>query len=288
MDTKSVLSSRSIWTNILVAVCVKVYAPLGAFVAENPAVFTLAYALLNIGLRLITKKAVTPTLPTVGALLVGLSMVGCQTMPQPLNPDLFYKRDLPITVNGEDFAGAGVAGPAKRYEIEVNPNTNVDLLLIRSCHREESFEKSAGWFKKNDFSYTYEPQKGLEDIRTCPLQIDALDAAKGQHAWAYLDFRHVSYEIEGELTCNGTISKFKGVGECQAKAGLTQRIRFAIPIRFAPSEGCATPHKAVDGSGYYELETSVGECVYLFDSQDGKIGRIVFLGYQGVLVRSTP
>lgn len=218
-------------------------------------------------------------------LCVGILLSGCSSVQQQLEPNVFYKRDTVIGVNGQEYEGVVVIPNAASYELTIKPKGDIDLMLIRSCHREASFEKlSPGWFGKNQFKYTYIPQNALETNRVCPLRIDIYESKKGRHSWAFLDFEHPQYQVQAMLSCNGKDQNIRGVGVCQAGEGLVQRLRFMEPIRFAPPmpETCAKPKKVGDA---YEFEISKGECLYHFDTQDRRLGRVTFIGYEGVLVR---
>lgn len=205
---------------------------------------------------------------------------------QVLDPTTFYKRDLALSINGIEHVGVGVVKAAGNYEIIVKPRSEIALLLIRSCHREDAFEKiSPGWFGNNQFKYQYKPEPGLEIGRVCPLRIDTYDSKQGQNSWAFVEIEDAQYRLPFRVTCNGSDSAFTGVGTCQSKRALVQKIQFNEPVRFAPPlpDNCAKPKKVGDA---YEVEASLGECLYIFDSQDGKLGRLVLIGYDGILVRS--
>lgn len=210
-------------------------------------------------------------------------------MQQPLSPDIFYKRDIELEINGQTYVGVTVVPHALSYSVNFIPPGNIDLMLIRSCHREYSVEKAdTGWSlfgsKKQKFNYKYVPISGLEDKRVCPLRVDIYESEKGRQSWALLDFESPDYQIQYEVTCNGDVKRINGVGVCQAKEQTIQRLKFREPIRFAPSPVmCNEPKKVGDT---YEIKVAVGECLYHFDTQDGKLGRMTIVGYQGVLVRA--
>ena len=221
---------------------------------------------------------------------LGLALVlcSCTSVPQKLEPGLFYKRDVGIEINGRAFEGVVVVPRAAQYDMVLAPRGNIDLLLLRSCHREYSGEKlSPGWFGKNKFRYTYVPVTGLEDRGACPVRVDMYESTPGRHSWAFLDFEHPDYELAATLTCNGTVTRVNGVGVCQAKEHTIQRIRFEEPVQFAPPmpEGCAMPKKAEDGA--YEWEASLGECLYHVRNHTSALARLTVIGYEGVLVRES-
>lgn len=213
-------------------------------------------------------------------------LAGCSSTSQVLEPGLFYKRDLSIEVNGQSHEGVVVVPRASQYEIVISPRGDADLLRIQSCHREESFEKiSGGWFKKNQFKYSYSPRPGLEDEGVCPLRIDVYEAKPGRHSWALIEMEHPDYTVSARLHCNGSTSVFNGVGVCQGKSDTIQKLEFMQEVRFAPPmpSSCSEPKK-VDGLSW-EFQMSYGECLFHFQTRDGRVGRLTTVGYTGLLVR---
>ena len=227
-------------------------------------------------------KAAKGALVWVGTLF----LVGCATAHQQLDPKVEYKRDVGIEVNGRRYEGVVTVPYAKAYSFVLEPKGEIDLMLIRTCHRTYSVEKvSSGWFGKNKFAYGYTPIEGLEDVRTCPIRLDVYESSKaGRHSWAFIDFENPLYQIQAELTCDGSIRHVNGVGVCQAKKETVQRIRFSEAVRFAPPkpDHCSRPVRV---NGAYEFLTSLGECLYHFDTKDGRLGRLTIIGFEGVLIR---
>jgi len=218
-------------------------------------------------------------------LLVAVLVTGCTSTSQVLEPGTFYRRDIGIEVNGVQYQGVVTVPHAKSYDFVFQPKGDVDLLLIKNCHRTFSAEKlSPGWFGKNKFPYSYTPFPE-EDDRVCPVRVEVYESAKeGKHSWAFLDFENPKYALQYILTCDGNQRIINGVGVCQAKSDTAQWVRFNEPIRFAPAlpEKCSKPEKK---DGFFEIKTSVGECLYHFDTRDGRKGRLTVIGFQGVLVR---
>ena len=213
-------------------------------------------------------------------------LIGCAEY-QVLEVDKYYKRDIGLEVNGKQYEGVTVIPRANKYEIIVEPKGDMDLILIRSCHREHSYEKQSKkflWIQigKNSFQYLYEPSP-KESEKTCPLRVEVYEAEKGRHSWALLDFEHPDYTLPARLLCNGEIKTPNGVSVCQAKAGLIQTIEFPEIIEFAtPDEGCVRPEYK---DGAFDWEMSKGECLYEIRTADGKRHRLTAIGYEGVLVR---
>lgn len=183
-------------------------------------------------------------------------------------------------VADKDYEGVTVLPRRGVYELVIKPVGKMDLLLVTTCHREESFNpKSKGFFKQdNSFKYRYTPQKGIEDIGSCTLRMDAFDKERGQHSWFMADFEGPKEQLKAQVTCNGEKKLYTGVSVCQSKAGLIQRIEFDEEVKYPPDPKCP-----IDGSFY---KIPLGECVYVFRGmKSGKIHRHTTIGYQGILVR---
>ena len=276
---KSPWKSKTLWVNFALA-SVTLFIP-GAkdFISENPSLIVLLGTIVNIILRFVTSEKI------VAAILLMLT-ISCAEY-QQLEVDMYYKRDIGIKVNGNSYEGVAVIPRADKYEITLEPKGDMDLILVRSCHREHSFEKKSKkflWIRigSNSFQYTYEPNP-KERERVCPLRIEVYEAVNGRHSWALLDFEHPDYQLKASIWCNGELKTFNGVSICQAKTGLIQSINFPEIIEFAdPPKGCNLP-RYIDDT--FEWEMSKGECLYHIRSESGKLHRMTTIGYEGVLVR---
>jgi len=220
----------------------------------------------------------------------GLALTaGCSSTPlQILDPDTFYKRTVPITVNGKVYDGITVIPKSPRYDITLHPKGDINLLTIRNCHRDYGAKKDApGWklFGKDDqsFSYVYKPIKDFEDLRTCPLRIEVL-SHDGQHSWAFIDFENPIYKLHGVMACNSKVVQVYGVGACQARKSTVQLIKFEESVIFAP----AKPDKCEDAKwvvDHYEITVVPGECSYMAKSEEGeKYIRFTMIGHHGILL----
>lgn len=285
---KSFAESKTIWSSLIIALLVKFWPAAGEWVSNNPEVFALGWAALSIFLRFLTKTPINISGLKSSALLCVLTMVGCSSVDQILTPGVFYRRDLKLSIDGQDYDGVGVLSERPRYEIVLTPRQDIDALLIKTCHRTLVFEKisGGGWFGAGKFRYTYEPIPNLESGRVCPLRVEAFNAAKSKHAWSYLDTASSRYEVTGTSVCNGASQRFTGVALCQAGKGLVQKISFDKPVRFAPvyPPNCETPRRVKDG---YEYSPIAGECIYHFETQDRKIGRLTVLGFEQIKLSET-
>ncbi len=212
-------------------------------------------------------------------------LAGCSSVQQTLDTKLFYKRDVEIEINQVKHEGVTVVPHSQRYDITLRPKGDLDLILLRTCHREYSGEKvSSGFLSSKVFKYIYVPVPGVEDHGVCPLRVDVYESSKGRHSWALIDFESPDHTVTGQLTCNGEIRRFRGVSICQGKAGTIQHVEFDAPVRFAPApNGCAAPKMI--SPNVAELKLSLGECLFYFDTQSGQMGRLTTVGYEGVLVR---
>lgn len=214
---------------------------------------------------------------------------GCSSpSPQILDPDLFYKRDVAVEVNGVEFRGVTVLPRAPSYDLLVKPKGEMSLLLVTTCHREESFNPGSHGFLSTDntFRYLYTPQKGLEDVDSCPLRIDAFDKKLGQHSWFFADFEGPE-KLEAEVVCNGVKKTYRGVSVCQSKAGLIQTIQLKEPVILSVRDP-KCPFPGSDGGGFFEYRINQGECAYAFMTMGGELHRHTTIGYTGVLVRDNP
>lgn len=58
METKKPWESKTLWMNAIIAVLAIAWPSAGAYIAANPETATMAFAVLNIVLRLVTKGKV--------------------------------------------------------------------------------------------------------------------------------------------------------------------------------------------------------------------------------------
>ncbi len=288
MRSKTLIRSWTIWFNGLALVfapfLTELWPSLGRDFCSNPKLTIAILTTVNLLLRFKTRSG----LVIHGFYFVLLS--ACSQY-QTLEQDVFYKRDIGIEVNGEAYEGVVTIPRAKKYEITLAPKGDVDMMLLRTCHREFTAEKQTKSFLfiplgKNKYQYLYEPIPGLEDGRTCPMRIDVYESSKGRHSWAFVDFTHPDYQLKFESACNGVVGLHTGVGVCQAKKETVQRFRFSEPVQFAPPRpaGCAFPN--YKATGEYEIEATLGECLYHVRNSRNDMARITLISYSGVLVRS--
>ena len=220
------------------------------------------------------------------ALALTLLCSGCASLiDQKLSPAVFYKRDMKMRINGVAYRGVAVPPRAEVYDLELETVGEINMLTITSCHREDIFEEpSKGWFKAgNKFKYTYRPLKGIEDGRGCLLDVGSYEKGKGRHAWGTVDFITDTETLLATTTCDGAVLRTGPVSICQAKAGLTQRIKFDQRMKVSPDKGCEVLRTTDEL--LYEYEMPKEECVFYFGSKDGAYHRHTTLGFESVFVR---
>jgi len=214
------------------------------------------------------------------------SLVACSSKPtQKLDADIFYKRDLSMVINGVQHHGASVVNMASSYSIVFKPHGKLDLLKINTCHREDIFRADHPNLKNvKEFHYQYRPVPGIEDVGSCEMRINSYDKEKGEHSFGFLAFRTGETTLEAASTCNGEVKRLVGVAVCQSKEGLVQRLTLSKPVYVNPPSGCDM--KEIDNR-IYEYNIKLGECLYLFKSQDSnEYFKLITIGYENVLVRS--
>lgn len=231
------------------------------------------------------------------ALLVVVGIVGCALFDtkQVINPEVYYKRDIALKVNGVPYRGVGVVPWASSYEIVITTPGKIDFLSITSCARNHDYSDIAadtgggglfGWFKKkkdNEFLYTFTPHAVLEGNGDCPLIIEAFEKVNGRHSWAFLAFEYPFYQLEASVACNAENLGSRPVQACQSKAGLNTFIEFDKPVQWAPvDKSCAWP---TGGPQRFILAPSEGECTYTVRDVNNQYSRLFFIGYTGILDR---
>lgn len=278
---KTITESRTVWTNALMMLLVWLWPSAAEFIKHNPEVATMALALINILLRLITRVPVSSSL--LGLFICVLGLSSCATQYQKIDVGVFAKRNLEVWVDGQIYEGIGVLQEKQTYELTVKPEGESTLLMLKTNHRMMTFEKSKGWFASGKYRVTYTPVQGLETDRMSAIQLDSYDSAQGRHSWAFLVSHSKLYKLPFEMTCNGAVSSSVGTGICQSHHSLVQRLRFQEPVMIWPPKpsDCEMPRKV---GLYYEVALNPDVCLYQAESKDGKLARIVLLGYSGALV----
>jgi len=236
-------------------------------------------------------------------LVLMLLLSGCSSLAQEPNQKLsnekFYKRDMIITVNGLVYEGTGVVPRAEKYDLRIEARGNLDLFTMATCHKEETKEKAwntqtvvkgglFGWGKKTidvkeAITFLYVPVPGMEDDGDCPMELGGYEKLQGRHSWGFLEFEGPRYTLPATLKCNGRVINVNGVGVCQAREGLLQKIEFGEIVK---------PASAAANCGFsgekdkYEFSLAKGRCVAVFKGlTSNKMHKIVTLGYEDILIR---
>lgn len=221
-------------------------------------------------------------------LLLALLLSGCASVPQTLNQNLFYKRDMDIEVNGFKGEGVLVVPLSEVYKFDITSSGKLDLFTFESCHREESKEKAGqgGLFgDRKRVKLDYKPNPGIEDQGGCPVRLGGYEQDKGRHSWAFIDFETKEAKLPAVVKCNGSTWNSRGVTVCQSKAGLLQEIDFPVEVIVNPDPGC--PMERPADLKKYSFKISLRECVYNFMEKQAphREHRLTTVGYESILIR---
>lgn len=285
---KNVLTTKTVLFNLLFILVIKLYRPLYDLVKEFPDVYFSIQFIMAVLIRRVTYRRVRFVKPknTLLVLLISLSAIyGCSSVQQSLDPNVFYKRDIQLEINGEKFDGYGVPKRANSYEIKIRAQGVIDMLTITSCHREESIETPHKfWESGKSYVYNYTPIHGIEDGSGCLLDIGAYEKIKGRHSWGTIDFQTERETLSAQTLCGGQYTAYSGVSACQSKYGLIQKINFDERVKVSP-DGARCNVMMTSNEKEYTYTMPKGECTYYFVTKAGKIHRHTTLGYEGILIR---
>jgi hypothetical protein len=214
---------------------------------------------------------------------------------EKLEPSKFYKRDMIISINGETEEGVIVAKNNSKYSFHVEARGDLDVFIMNSCHKEETKERAwnvkkrvrsglFGWGSKmidvkREVSFDFYPNELEQD--DCPLELIGLEK-NGKHSWGFVDFENPSYSLKAKMFCNGRIYDLNGVGVCQSRAGLMQKIVF--PEKVVVSEKNLCGFKNLDSLSI-EFKTPKDKCAVIFKGESGNLFKLTILGYEGILTR---
>lgn len=217
------------------------------------------------------------------AVLLALASSACSTVAVELNDDTAYKFDLSLGVNGyyTEKRGAMVVPKAASYTIKGSGKTKFDFLIVKTCHRKDSFEGLG-----DTFTYDYVPVPGVEDNRACPIEIMGAEKIQGRHVGAFIDFENEHDTLPAQGDCDKNALTWNGVGVCQGPTGLFQRIRFGVKVVAATSTpGCKAPESA-DGQEFV-FKQGRGRCLIKFMERDEprRTFRLNTLGYDEIIPR---
>jgi hypothetical protein len=224
-------------------------------------------------------------LRVIGLALVAIAL-GCTSVPQKLDPKVFYKRDMILDVDGHRGTGTLVVPRRERYRVSVEARGKLDLFTFTTCHRELVRERAwDSWLKKKKAKVDYVPVPGLEDAPACPVELGGYERIKGRHSWALLDMEDPQTTLPAVVKCNGGVYNSRGVTVCQSRAGLLQEITFPSAVRVSPDAGCELrPSK---NNRVFLFDMPRRKCVYLFRERAAgrREHRLTTLGYESILIR---
>jgi hypothetical protein len=222
------------------------------------------------------------------------------TVPEPrqeLKAETFYQRDMVLTVNGVTEEGTVVVPAAERYDFSVQARGDLSTFVMTTCHKEEKKESAwnstksvrsglFGWGRKkievkNEVSFSYLPNQGIEDDGNCPMELRAVEKGAGRHSWAFVDFEGPLFQLRAASLCNGRRIEANGVAVCQSRSGLKQRMEFPEEVHPA-SNKCGFDADAKS----YEYGLRPGICVAVFLGKESrKKFKLTTLGYEDILIR---
>lgn len=213
----------------------------------------------------------------------------CTSVPQKLDVNAFYKRDMKITVN--DYKGEGVLvvpHSEDGYKFEIKAKGKLDLFTFTTCHREISKEEAGqgGIFgDRKKVKLDYIPSHGLETGTLCPVHLGGYERIKGRHSWGYVDFEGPENTLPARVLCNGNQYNARGVSICQAKVGLIQEISFPVDVLYSEDPGCPLQITSSDDKRFFRYTPTVDTCVFVFMDDDERAHRHTVIGYEHLLIR---
>ena len=256
----------------------------------------------------------TPGKAQVLFVFLGL-FTSCITTQQELDPKVYYKRDICFKLkdskdsrfekflnrfksrkyrkkkldDGEVlYCGIGVLPELDTYYIDVIADNSLDRLEMTSCH-EDVVLNDGDTVKKGIAEITYIPT--IEKGEACPINFGGFSRKK-KHSFGATLFEHNSLQLEATIFCNGYETRAKGVGACQSKEQLIQKIVFNEPVYVTdPVNGTAQrdkdcPQLFEDGITESTFLLPNRDCIYTFIGQKSKkILRFHTYGYEEQIVR---
>lgn len=229
-------------------------------------------------------------------LLILLILVSCSsTVATQTSPDVLYKRDMILTVNGKTSEGIAVADQSSNYKMVIQSKGDLELFVMTTCHRD--------WTKESAWDVTYEHvflgfgKRKIENKRQitfeyiptelekgyCPMWLGGYDKEK-KNSWGFVDFKDNKTTLDATLQCNGETLASNGVAVCQNRVDLYTKISFPLEVITAPDAQCDIgQNKGKD----FTFQIKKGFCVYRFRANDGskKEFRLTTIGYENILIR---
>lgn len=212
--------------------------------------------------------------------------------PQKLNPAVYYKNDMCFTTKNGKFCGVGVVENSEKINIKIDAHNKIDKFVLTTCHREIDTDRpDKGLFRKDGIvRLSLDPT--LEKGRACPYYFGSFNR-NGKNAWGIVVIQNPIYTLKSTVYCNGDIINFDGVGICQSRQGLMQKIVFDEPVAVVkPTNGPAQrkddcPEIKTTASGkVVEFIMPNRECLYGFIGKESfKPFQFYTVGYEELIVR---
>jgi hypothetical protein len=162
-------------------------------------------------------------------LLFILLLIGSCVTQQKLDPMVYYKKDLMIEYDGEDYYGVAVLPYKDEYKIRIKAHGEMNTFSVVNCHMEKDTANPDGkYFLKGRTTIRHKPSP-IEKEGDCPLHIAVFNEKK-KHGWGFIAFEHPSYTLPAVVHCNGEVEKYNGVSVCSTRQGLKQRIIFSEEV----------------------------------------------------------
>lgn len=229
--------------------------------------------------------------------LLLMFLTSCAEFRRALNPDIDYQRDLLLSVsicNAKKkcskkpyrINGFGVVPMAELYKITVKAPGKIDLLTGVTCHRQwKAIKPKTDWLNKG-YTFYFKPMKGIENVKSCALELGVYERLKGRHGWALLEFKGPRERLTASIKCNGRTYNNVGVSACQAKYGLIQAISFEQDVDVEAGPGCSIQKSS--NKRYYEFTMPKGDCTIYFAAwnDENKFHRLTLFGYSIQPVRA--
>jgi len=222
--------------------------------------------------------------------LIFIFIISCATVHQELDPEIYYKRDMQIKIDGEKYEGVAVIPNTKENEIEFKSAGKLDLFTFSTCHREITQEEAHTFLNKKKVKLKYAPSSPDEFSGSCPIQVAGYDI-KGKHSFAFMDIKTKDATLPATIYCNGKILKNVGVSICQTKYELIERIVFTTEVVVSPENAkkdfCKNIVFETTDNKSFKFKMPRRECVYNFMeiAEPHREHRLDTIGYEEIPLR---
>jgi len=224
--------------------------------------------------------------PILLGFILGLILVSCASMPQKLNDNVFYRRDLKMEINGNKGIGVMVVPYAPSYDFKVKSPGKMSLFTYATCHKNIPIEDGGkGWYK-NKIEFTFTPDREIEaSKKACPMEIGTWELGRGRNSWGFVDFETPHLKLPALLKCNGQRMQTNGVSVCQSLQGLIQEISFPAEVLTSDKSRC--DKMTTKDNKLFRYKCNNRQCVYTFmeRSKAGRMHRHTTICYEELLLR---